>query len=88
MVLEICRYNEYVNNAINNHDLQSNIDSLFYLLVMLIQKKRIDKLNVTGKKKDVTLLDFISEWGFQTFSAILVRVFVSINNNAELTLVN
>jgi hypothetical protein len=28
---------------------------------MMMQQKIIDELNATGKKKDVTLLDFISE---------------------------
>jgi hypothetical protein len=59
MVLDICSYNEYVNNVINNQDSQSNIDCLFYLLAILIQQKRIDKLNASGKKKDITLLDFM-----------------------------
>ena len=61
MILEICSYNECVNNVINIEDSQSNIDSLFYLLAMMQQQKRIDKLNASSKKKkDVTLLDFMS----------------------------
>src|SRR6476646_9247809 len=32
MVLEVCSYDDYVNNVINNHDSQSNIDFLFFLL--------------------------------------------------------
>jgi len=61
MVLEVCSYDEYVNNVINNHDSQSNIDFLFFLLAMIKQQKRIDMLNVgeTKKTKEVTLLDFL-----------------------------
>ena len=51
MILEICRFNECVSRTINNNDSQSNIDSLFYLLTMMIQQKRIDKLNASGNKK-------------------------------------
>jgi hypothetical protein len=60
MILEICIYNECVNNVINNQDSQSNIDSLFYLLAMLLQQKRIDEINATCKR-DITLLDFMSK---------------------------
>ena len=61
MVLEVCSYDEYVNNVINNHDSRSNIDFLFFLLAMIKQQKRIDMLNVgeTKKTKEVTLLDFL-----------------------------
>ncbi|HEX5519849.1 MAG TPA: hypothetical protein VFX18_05365 [Candidatus Nitrosocosmicus sp.] len=58
MVLEICSYNESVINEINVQDSQSNIDCFFFILAMTRQQKRIDRLN-KGKKKDVTLLDFI-----------------------------
>ena len=58
MVLEVCSYNEYAINIINIQDSQSPIDFFFFLLAMILQQKRIDRLNV-DKKKDVTLLDFI-----------------------------
>jgi hypothetical protein len=58
MVLEICSYNESIINEINVQDSQLNIDSLFFLLAMTIQQKRLDRLDI-GKKKDVTLLDFM-----------------------------
>jgi len=61
MILDICSYDECVNNIINNQNSQSNIDSLFYLLAMLLQQKRIDKLYASSNKKNVTLLDFMSK---------------------------
>ncbi|MGN6559057.1 MAG: hypothetical protein ACTHJ2_00875 [Candidatus Nitrosocosmicus sp.] len=61
MILEICRYNECVINVINIQDSQSNIDCLFFLLVMTLHQKRLDELNASVKKKDVTLLDFMSK---------------------------
>ncbi|MGN6628783.1 MAG: hypothetical protein ACTHKJ_02790, partial [Candidatus Nitrosocosmicus sp.] len=59
MILEICRYNECVINVINIQDSQSNIDCLFFLLEMTLHQKRLDELNASVKKKDVTLLDFM-----------------------------
>jgi hypothetical protein len=59
MILEICIFNECVNKVINVKDSQSNIDSLFYLLALMLQQKRIDKLYAPGSKKNVTLLDFM-----------------------------
>ncbi|MGN6613874.1 MAG: hypothetical protein ACTHKC_02415 [Candidatus Nitrosocosmicus sp.] len=61
MILEICRYNECVINVINIQDSQSNIDCLFFLLEMTLHQKRLDELNASVKKKDVTLLDFMSK---------------------------
>jgi hypothetical protein len=58
MVLEVCSYDECNINMINIQDSQSNIDFFFFLLSMLIQQKRIDKLYME-KSKDVTLLDFM-----------------------------
>ncbi len=58
MILEICNYSEYIINTINIQDSQSNIDSLFFLWTITLLQKKINKLN-TGKKKNVTLLDFI-----------------------------
>jgi hypothetical protein len=60
MVLEICSYNERIINEINVQDSQSNIDSLFFILAVMLLQKRIDGLN-TSKKKDVTLLDFMNK---------------------------
>ncbi|MGN6622805.1 MAG: hypothetical protein ACTHKK_01515 [Candidatus Nitrosocosmicus sp.] len=50
-----------VINELNVQDSQSKIDYFLFLLAMIKQQKRIDRLN-KGKKKDVTLLDFISNW--------------------------
>ena len=61
MILEICRYNECVINVINIQDSQSNIDCLFFLLAMILNQKRIERLNTSYKKKEVTLLDFMSK---------------------------
>jgi hypothetical protein len=58
MVLEICSYDEFTSNIINIQDSQSNIGSLFFLLAMMLQQKRIGRSN-TDKIKDVTLLDFM-----------------------------
>ena len=61
MVLEICSYNEHINNVINIRDSQSNIDFLFFLLTIILQQKRINMLNADENKKtkDATLLDFM-----------------------------
>ena len=63
MILDICSYNEQASKIINIHDSQSSIDFLFFLLAMILQQKRIDRLNVgdTKKNRDVTLLDFMLE---------------------------
>ena len=39
-------------------DSQSPIDYFFFILVQIVQQKKIDKLNAGGtkKKKDITLL--------------------------------
>ncbi|MGN6822805.1 MAG: hypothetical protein ACTHJ7_08560 [Candidatus Nitrosocosmicus sp.] len=57
MILDISIYNEYMSNVINNQDSQPNIDSLFCLLAMLLQQKRIDELNIKCKKESYA--DFI-----------------------------
>ena len=59
MVLEVCSYNECAINIINIEDSQAPIDFLFFLLSMMLQQKRIERLNTSDKKKNVTLLDFI-----------------------------
>jgi len=58
MVLEVYSYDECAINIINIQDSQSPIDYFFFLLSMIIQQKRINRLNI-DKKKDVTLLDFM-----------------------------
>ena len=60
MILDICSYNEDVSKVINTQDFQSPIDYLFFLLALLQQQKRINRLNIE-KKKQVTLLDFTYE---------------------------
>jgi hypothetical protein len=60
MVLEVCSYDEHAINIINIEDSQASIDFLFYLLSIILQQKRIERLNTLDKKKNVTLLDFIS----------------------------
>ena len=60
MIMEICSYNECITNIINFHDSQVNIDCMFFLLAMMLQQKRMDRLNIS-KKKEVTLLDFMSK---------------------------
>jgi hypothetical protein len=45
MVLEVCSYDECAINIINIQDLQSNIDFLFFLLPIILQQKRIYRLN-------------------------------------------
>ena len=64
MVLEICSYNEHINNVINIRDSQSNIDFLFFLLTIILQQKRIEKIN-SSEKKDVSLLDFVYKYTFE-----------------------
>jgi hypothetical protein len=51
MVLEVCSYDECAMNIINIQDSQSNIDFLFFLLIMMLQQKRMDMLNVVETKK-------------------------------------
>src|SRR4051794_27425750 len=45
MVLEVCSYDECAINIINTQDFQSPIDFLFFLLVIILQQKRIYRLN-------------------------------------------
>jgi hypothetical protein len=59
MVLEVCSYNECAINIINIEDSQAPIDFLFFLITRILQQKRIERLNTSDKKKNVTLLDFI-----------------------------
>jgi hypothetical protein len=59
MILEICRYNECISNLINIKDSQSNIDFFFFLLAMVLQQKKINRLITSDKKKAVTLIDFM-----------------------------
>ena len=59
MVLEVYSYDECAINIINIQDLQAPIDYFFFLFGMLLQQKRINRLNTQGKKKEVTLLDFM-----------------------------
>ena len=58
MVLEVCSYDECAINIINIEDLQAPIDFLFFLLSIILQQKRNERLNET-RKKNLTLLDFI-----------------------------
>ena len=59
MVLEVYSYDECAINIINIQDSQSPIVYFFFLFGMLLQQKRINRLNTQGKKKEVTLLDFM-----------------------------
>jgi len=59
MVLEVCSCDEGAINIINIEDSQSPIDFLFFLLAIILQQRRIGRLNGSYKKKDVTLLDFM-----------------------------
>jgi len=59
MVLEVCSCDEGAINIINIEDSQSPIDFLFFLLAIILQQRRIGRLNASYKKKDVTLLDFM-----------------------------
>jgi hypothetical protein len=59
MVLEVCSYDERAINIINIEDSQAPIDFLFFLLSVILQQKRIERLNTSDKKKNVTLLDFL-----------------------------
>ena len=59
MVLEVYSYDECAINIINIEDSQAPIDFLFFLITMMLQQKRIERLNTSDKKKNVTLLDFI-----------------------------
>ena len=45
MVLEVCSYDECAINIINTQDFQSPIDFLFFLLAIILQQKRIYRLN-------------------------------------------
>jgi len=59
MVLEVYSYDECVINIINIEDSQTPIDYFFFLFGMLLQQKRINRLNTQGKIKEITLLDFM-----------------------------
>ena len=60
MILEVCSYNEGVSSIINTENSESYSDLMFFLLTMMLQQKRIDRSNTSGRERDVTLLDFIS----------------------------
>jgi len=59
MVLEVYSYDECAINIINIQDSQSPIVYFFFLFGMLLQQKRINRLNTQGKKKEITLLDYM-----------------------------
>jgi len=48
MVLEVYSYDECAINIINIQDLQAPIDYFFFLFGMLLQQKRINRLNTKG----------------------------------------
>ena len=60
MILEVSSYSEDIYRMINMQNSESYTDLMFFLLTIMMQQKRIDKLNSSDKKKDITLLDFIS----------------------------
>jgi hypothetical protein len=61
MVLEVCIYDEQASKITNIEDSQSSIDFFFFILAMILQQKRIDRLDADGIKneKETTLLDFM-----------------------------
>jgi hypothetical protein len=61
MILEICSYGEDICKTINIEDYQSPIDHYFFLLVIIQQQKLLEGLNAGNVKKDITLLNFMSE---------------------------
>ena len=48
MVLEVYSYDECAINIINIQDSQAPIDYFFFLFGMLLQQKRINRLNTKG----------------------------------------
>jgi hypothetical protein len=61
MILEVCSYGEDICKTINIEDYQSPIDHYFFLLVIIQQQKLLERLNAGNVKKDITLLNFMSE---------------------------
>ena len=61
MILEICSYGEDTCKTINIEDYQSPIDHYFFLLAIIKQQKLLERLNAGTMKKDITLLNFMSE---------------------------
>lgn len=61
LILDVSRYSEDVSNIINTNDSESYRDLMFFLLTIILQQKRINRSNTSDKKKDVTLLDFMSK---------------------------
>ncbi len=61
MKLELCSYDEDICKTINIEDYQSLIDHYFFLLAIIRQQKLLERLNTGNVKKDITLVDFMSE---------------------------
>ena len=58
MILEICNYDENISKIINIEDCQASIDYCFFLLAIIQQQKRINKLNA-DKKLAATAVYFL-----------------------------
>jgi|tagenome__1003787_1003787.scaffolds.fasta_scaffold20988055_2 hypothetical protein len=74
MILIICCYNEQACKIINIQDSQSAIDFHFFLLAIMLQQKIIDSLNITNKKKDVTLFDFTYKKVFCQVNRVMIVI--------------
>jgi hypothetical protein len=62
MIFEICNYNENYNKMINIQDSKSFVTYFFFLAELIQLQKLIDRANKNAdKKKDVTILDFMSK---------------------------
>ena len=60
MIMDVSNYNEGISSIINRENSESYSDLMFFLLTMMLQQKKLDRSNTSGRERDVTLLDFIS----------------------------
>lgn len=57
----VCCYNEDISRMINMDNSESYIDLLFFLIIIVLQQKKIERLKEPCNKKDITLLDFMAK---------------------------
>jgi hypothetical protein len=61
MILDISIYKKDISSMINIENSESYSDFMFFMLIIVLQQKNLDRLKEPGNKKDTTLLDFMSK---------------------------
>jgi hypothetical protein len=49
LILEVSSYNEGVSSMINTQNSESYSDLMFFLMTIMLQQKRVDRLNTSDK---------------------------------------